>query len=483
MITISHCSSLHALSLFRVLILLGCIVNGSTVVAETAIQHHKITLIKDATLIITMDPNLGEGPLGLIKHGSITIEDDIIRRLGDSGDQVDEVIDARGMIVLPGFVDAHNHLWQTLIRGCGTDKELPGWLDECMWPVSQSLDESDTYAFVRLSTVDLINTGVTTTLDWSIASNEAMIKGNIRALEDSGLRFVFSYFDSNCTIEDCSMAKSTRDAIIELKRKSIDPNPLAGLQTASHPIPFLEPSMRNMVQLAKELSITFNVHLYEHKDSPHIQLNGMELLEKSGAFSGQLMINHAVHLSKDDISKLAKHDVRVAHNPLSNMRLASGVMRLPEIHLAGLTVGLGLDGGANDTSDMFSLMRAAVGLQRAKYMDANVFPTVPDVLRLATMGGAKALGLEKKIGSLKPGKQADIIIIDPHQINFAPDWNLVSQIVFNARPVNVSYVLVAGRLLKKEGRLLVDSNKYVEGAEAAIKRFRSRYEPAQLKSN
>ncbi|MCH8227112.1 MAG: amidohydrolase family protein [Proteobacteria bacterium] len=476
-------TSLPALSFFRVLILFGCIVNGSTVVAETALQHHKITLIKDATLIITMDPNLGEGPLGLIRHGSITIEDDIIRRLGDSGDHVDEVIDASGMIVLPGFVDAHNHLWQTLIRGCGTDKELPGWLDECMWPVSQSLDESDTYAFVRLSTVDLINTGVTTTLDWSIASNEAMIKGNIRALEDSGLRFVFAYFDSNCTIEDCSKAKSTRDAIIELKRKFIDPNPLAGLQTASHPIPFLEPSMRNMVQLAKELSITFNVHLYEHKDSPHMQLNGMELLEKSGAFSGQLMINHAVHLSKDDISKLAQHDVRVAHNPLSNMRLASGVMPLPEIHLAGLTVGLGLDGGANDTSDVFSLMRAAVGLQRAKYMEANVFPTVPDVLRLATMGGAKALGLEKIIGSLTPGKQADIIIIDPHQVNFAPDWNLVNQIVFNARPVNVSYVLVAGRLLKKEGRLLVDSKKYVEDAETAIKRFRSRYVPAQLKSN
>jgi 5-methylthioadenosine/S-adenosylhomocysteine deaminase len=310
-----------------------------------------------------------------------------------------------------------------------------------------------------------------------------MIRGNIRALEDSGLRFVFSYFDSNCTIEDCSMAKSTRDAIIELKRKSIDPNPLAGLQTASHPIPFLEPSIRNMVQLAKELSITFNVHLYEHKDSPHQPQNGMELLEKSGAFSGQLMINHAVHLSNGDIKELAKHDVRIAHNPLSNMRLASGVMRLPDIHVAGLTVGLGLDGGANDTSDMFSLMRAAVGLQRAKYMDANVFPTVPDVLRLATMGGAEALGLEEKIGSLTPGKQADIIIINPHQINFAPDWNLVNQIVFNAQPVNVSYVLVAGRLLKKEGRLLVDSNKIVEAAETAIKRFRSRYVPARLKSN
>jgi len=483
MITITHCSSLQAPTLFRVLILLGCVVIGSTVVAETPIQHHKITLIKDAALIITMDPNLGEGPLGLIKHGSITIEGDIIRRLGDSSDHVDEVIDASGMIILPGFVDIHNHLWQSLIRGCGIDKELPGWLDECMWPVSQSLDEKDTYDFVRLSTVDLINTGVTTTLDWSIAPNGAMIRGNIRALEDSGLRFVFSYFDSNCTIEDCSMATSTRDAIIELKRKSIDPNPLAGLQTASHPIPFFEPSMRNMVQLAKELSIIFNVHLYEHKDSPHKQLNGMELLEKSGAFSGRLMINHAVHLSNDDIKELAKHDVRIAHNPLSNMRLASGVMRLPEIHVAGLTVGLGLDGGANDTSDMFSLMRAAVGLQRVKHMDANVFPTVPDVLRLATMGGAEALGLEEKIGSLTPGKQADIIIIDPHQINFAPDWNLVNQIVFNAQPVNVSYVLVAGRLLKKEGRLLVDSNKFVEGAETAIKRFRSRYVPAQLKSN
>jgi 5-methylthioadenosine/S-adenosylhomocysteine deaminase len=120
------------------------------------------------------------------------------------------------------------------------------------------------------------------------------------------------------------------------------------------------------------------------------------------------------------------------HNPLSNMRLASGVIRLPELKLAGVQVGLGIDGGTNDTSDMFNNMRAAMGLQRAKLLTANTVPSVTGVLRMATVEGAKLLDMDDQIGSLTPGKKADVIILDPGAVNFAPRFEWISQIVFNA---------------------------------------------------
>lgn len=445
---------------------------ASLVAGTHAADETSSTVIKNAALIISMDAQVGTGPLGSINGGDIKIDRDRIVSVGPVATG-DTIIDATGMIVMPGFVDTHNHLWQTLIRGCGLEHDLHGWLDACQWPGGGAIDETDTYALVRLSTLDLIGSGVTTTTDWSVSSSPQMIAGNIRALEDSKLRFVYAYFDWHCNVDDCSKAEETRDSIIAFKQRHIDPNPLATLQTASHPIAPLLPSVRNMVALASELGITFNVHFMENKNDPGGDVNRVypsmsTILKQAGAFDGSLLVNHAVHLADTDIARLKQHGVRVTHNPLSNMRLASGVMRAPDMHAAGLKIGLGLDGGSNDTSDFFNLMRVAVGLQRAKHLDAGIYPTVADVLRMATLGGAEVLGLQDQVGSLTPGKQADLIIIDPHQINFAPNWNWVNQVVFNGQPRNVQYVFVAGKMLKQAGRVPGKHDEIVRAAEAAV---------------
>src|ERR671922_611141 len=144
------------------------------------------------------------------------------------------------------------------------------------------------------------------------------------------------------------------------------------------------------------------------------------------------------------------------------MRLASGIIRLPSLHQAGMKVGLGLDGGANDTSDMFNTMRVAVGLQRAVTHNPAVYPTVADALHLATLGGAEVLDMADQIGSLAPGKQADVIVLNPHTLNFAPRFDDVSQVVFNAQPGNVEWVLVDGHVLKERGNLVgVDTEAVV----------------------
>lgn len=179
-------------------------------------------------------------------------------------------------------------------------------------------------------------------------------------------------------------------------------------------------------------------------------------------------MNHAIHLTDAEIAALAEHDVRLAHCPLSNMRLASGIMRLSDLGRRGVKVGLGLDGGTNDTSDFHALMKTAIGLQRVRTTEAAVFPQVPDVLRMATLGGAEALGLSDRVGSLTPGKRADLLVIDPAALNFAPRFDWIGQIVFNGRPENIDAVFVDGRALKLGGRLVdVDTARVVREAEAA----------------
>ena len=198
-----------------------------------------------------------------------------------------------------------------------------------------------------------------------------------------------------------------------------------------------------------------------------------EALEEAGALGPDLLGAHGIHLTDAEIKILAKQDVRILHNPLSNMRLASGVIRLAELKQAGVQVGLGLDGGTNDSSDMFSNIRAAIGLQRAKLLSANTVPSVSGGLRMATVDGAKLLDMDEQIGSLTPGKKADLIILNPGAVNFAPRFEWISQIVFNGQPANVEWVFVDGRALKRREQLVgVHSEAIVEAAQEVATRIK-----------
>lgn len=425
------------------------------------------TLIRNAALILTMDPNVGDGDLGILENADILFEGDRIQAIGPnlhgSGAQV---VDASGKIVLPGFVDTHNHLWQSLIRGCATDGDLNSWLAVCVFPLfGFNFSDADAYAGVRLSTLDLISTGITTTVDWSHAFTPAFVRGNIQALSDSGLRFVFAYRGSAdpAVMDDMRLVKQTL----------IDPNPRATFQVGSHPgtAEIFLPDLIAMSNLAKELGVKLHVHLLENIAQRADQ--AFEALAQADALGPGLLGAHGIHLTDAEIDILAMHDVRILHNPLSNMRLASGVIRLPELKQAGVQVGLGIDGGTNDTTDMFNTMRVALGLQRATLLTANTVPTVIGVLRMATVDGAKLLDMDAQIGSLTPGKKADVIILDPGTVNFAPRFEWISQIVFNGQPANVEWVFVDGRALKSKGRLVgVQRETIVQAAQEVANRIK-----------
>lgn len=446
-------------------VLLGAVViaglgRGAEPAAGDGFDGGGRVVVRDASLVLTMDPKLGTGALGQLADADVLLDGNRIKAVGkdlDAGGA--KVVDGRGKIVLPGFVDVHNHLWQSLIRGCAADDNVDGWLGRCVLPLyGAPVTGQDAYAGARLSTVDLVGTGVTTVTDWSHAFNTGFADGNLRALADSKMRFVFSY--------GASADPAVQEAVRTAKKRFIDPNPLANLEIGSHPSSGNFSNLDASEKLARELGVPLNVHLLESKNDA--ATGQMDALRKADALQPGLVANHVVHPTDAELDELAAHDVRVAHNPLSNMRLASGIAPVPDMLKRHMKVGLGLDGGTNDTSDMYNVMRAAVGLQRAKYVDPAAQPTVAEVLRMATLGGAEVLGLDREIGSLTPGKKADLQIVDPQQINFAPNVAWLNQLVFNTQPSNVQWVFVDGRALKRDGRVVgVDTAQVIHDAQAA----------------
>src|SRR4030095_3627426 len=214
------------------------------------------------------------------------------------------------------------------------------------------------------------------------------------------------------------------DDMRTLKRDMIDPHPRASLQIGGvHPNIAAEVvnTLRRMSELAGEMNVKLHVHLLESEHDR--QPEPLRALDLAGALGPMMIGAHAVHVTDDEITLLANRGVRLVHCPLCNMRLASGIMRLGAIRAQSIRVGLGLDGGTNDTSDMFNTMRAAVGLQRAVTHNPAVYPTVAAALRRATLGGAEVLDMVDQIGSLAPGKQADVLVLNPQTLNFAPRFD------------------------------------------------------------
>ncbi|MEV0370387.1 amidohydrolase family protein [Streptomyces sp. NPDC050636] len=422
-------------------------------------------MLRGADLVLTMDPEVGAGELGTLEGGvDVLMRDGTIAAVG-RGLAVPpgaRVVDAGGKLVLPGFVDLHNHLWQSSIRGGCSAQDVNGWLAACNRANLPKIDAQDMYRFVHLAALDALQTGVTTVVDWVHPVPYGTTERYVRALDDAGLRFVYA------------MAQSSADRALvpRAKKELLDPLPLASLQVAVHAEMSTVKHLRLLYETARDLGVMLNSHVLEQRDDR--KDDPIRALRTVGAFGPGLLMNHAVHLTDDEIALTGEHDVRVAHCPLSNMRLASGIAPLPALHRRGVRAGLGHDGGTNDTSDMFGLMKAAVGLQRARHEDAAVHPTIPAVLRMATLGGAECVGMADRIGSLTPGKRADVIVLDPGTLNFAPRFDWTSQIVLNGQPPNVSDVFVDGHVRKSRGELVhVDTARVVREAERAAAHLRA----------
>ena len=436
------------------------------------------TLIKNGVLV-TMNPQRE------IIRGDLLIEDDRICSLGPSGpEEVDLCIDARESLVIPGLIQSHVHLCQTLFRGMADDLALLDWLQKRIWPLEASHDSESMYISALLGCAELLRGGTTAIIDMaSVHHTDAVFS----AVQQAGIR----YLGGKCLM-DCGdgVPDGLLENMDEALQESLDLRQRWEGQSGGRIRYALCPRfavscsdrlLRKTARLAQDFQIPVHTHAAENRDEVALVkrergLPNVVYLNELGLCNPRLVLAHCIHLQDNEVSILAQSGTHVAHCPSSNLKLGSGIAPVPELLEQGCNLSLGADGPpGNNNLDAFMEMRLAALIQKPGHGPQSM--PAQQVFEMATLGGARALGLEKETGSLEPGKKADIAVVSlagwhTRPLNAA---GVYSQLVYQVRAADVQAVLVDGKLLMQEGRLLhLDEDRLRPAGERSLQRVARR---------
>jgi 5-methylthioadenosine/S-adenosylhomocysteine deaminase len=358
-------------------------------------------------------------------------------------------------VLIPGLINLHTHAAMTLMRGLADDLKLMDWLSNHIWPVeSKHVSGQFVHDGALLACAEMLRGGVTCFNDMYFYPE---MTG--RAALDAGMRATLGIV----VIEfPTTYASDAQDYLRKglAMRDELKHEPLLSFCMAPHaPYTVSDKSFENILTLAEQLQIPINTHLHETRDEIRESLSKFGVrpiarLEKLGVLGASFIAVHAVHLDAPEIALLAQLGCSVAHCPSSNLKLASGISPIDKMLAAGINVGMGTDGAAsNNRLDVFCEMRLAALLAKATSDDAETVPA-HTALRMATLNAAQALGLEQTIGSIEPGKSADLCAVNLDSLDLAPCYDPASHLVYAAGREHVSDVWVAGRQLVGSGKLL-----------------------------
>jgi len=426
-------------------------------------------LIRGAT-VLTM-----EGHDSVFEDGVIAIAGDRIAAAGPAGSlpagfKADREIDGAGMVALPGFINCHTHAAMTLMRSYADDMPLMKWLSEKIWPLEEKLTPDDIYWGTMLCCLEMIKSGTTTFADMYF-----MMDRVAEAVDRSGLRACLSR-------GMIGAGPNAQLALEESERFIGDWHGGAGgrvrVMLGPH-APYTCPPdyLEKVMELADRHNVSIHIHVAETRDEIE-QLREkygktpVRHLDDLGLFDLPVLAAHCVHLDERDIEILAAKKVGVAHCPESNMKLASGIAPVARLLEAGAVVGLGTDGASsNNNLDMMEEMRSAALLQKVAAGDPLVMPSFAS-LQMATAGGARALGLAGETGMLKPGLKADLILVNFHRPHLYPRHDDYAHLVYAAQSADVDTVLIDGRVVMEERRVLtVDEEEVMANAERCARRL------------
>jgi 5-methylthioadenosine/S-adenosylhomocysteine deaminase len=410
--------------------------------------------------VVTMDAEFR-----VIEDGAVAIEGDAITGIGKRADLetkargTKKTIDARGTLVLPGMINGHAHAAMSLFRGVAEDHSLDDWLQRYIFPAeARNVTEDFVFWGTRLGVLEMLRGGVTTYADMYYFEDVVA-----RVTKEAGMRGVLG----ETILDFAAPDHKTPAAALAYTQKYIERwkgDPLITPAIAPHSIYTLSTeTLKSTAALARANGAPILMHIAEapfeselsrakHGGSP------VNYLERIGLLGADVVGAHCVWVDATDISTLLRRGVGTVHNPSSNMKLASGVMPVVDLLTAGVPVGLATDSAAsNNNQDLFQEMNVAAKLQKVTRMDPRALPA-RQVVEMATIGGARALHLDKQIGSLEVGKQADVVLIGTGATHSTPMYNVYSQLVYALNAHDVLTVVIAGKIVM-EVRVMMTMDK------------------------
>ena len=440
-------------------------------------------LIANAT-VVTMNP-----ARDVLASADIWIRDGRILKVGrglKNPGMVRRVVDASGQVVLPGLIHGHLHACQTLFRNQAEGLELLEWLRQRIWPFEAAHDERSLRVSADLSFAELIKGGSTAALDMSVVRYADAIFESAR---DCGFRLTSgkAMMDVGPSLPP-ALLETTADSLAESVRlikawHGTSDNRLRYAMAPRFVLSCSEELLREVARKARELSVRIHTHASENASEceevrRRTGKDNVEYLHWLGLTGGDVVLAHCVWLSPEELRILRDTGTIVCHCPSANLKLASGVARVPELLEQGVSVCLGADGaGCNNNLDMFAEMRLASLIQKPRTGAASMPPS--RVLEMATLGGARALGLEDEIGSIESGKRADLTVVDLSQAHATPEGELLGRLVYSARSSDVVHVIIDGRLVMQDRKLLtIDEAALVAEARAQARKVAHRMSKA-----
>lgn len=408
----------------------------------------------------------------VIKNGNIYIENEKIKKI--TSDKIDfsydKKIDGKNYLAMPGFVNAHTHVGMSLFRNFSDDVELMTWLNEKIWPLEDKLIAEDVYWASLLSHAEMIMTGTTSFADMYYFEDQT-----IKALEKSKMRAQIS---RGLTLEDKNY-KKIEENIDLFKKYENSQNGRINIAFGPHAVYTTDKNyIKEINKYAKKYKMPIHIHLSETKTEntdcmKRFNQSPTEVFEECGIFENKTIAAHGVYLSDKDLDILSKYDVSVVHNPSSNLKLSSGFLDCTRVLNKKVNLAMGTDSSASN-NNLSMIKEISLTSLVSKYNNPKNLKAY-DVLKMATINGAKALGLDDKIGTLEEGKLADIILIDLNNPNHTPQNNLISSLPYSTFDKDVSYVIINGDLVYDDKKFVyLNEEEIIKNAEESFQKLRNR---------
>jgi 5-methylthioadenosine/S-adenosylhomocysteine deaminase len=395
-----------------------------------------------------------------VEKGDILISGNIIEKTGENIDSAGaRVIDGNNTFVMPGLVNTHTHAAMNLLRSYADDMELKPWLEEKIWPAEENLRGEHVYWGSMLAFLEMIKSGTTTFADMYFFMDDVA-----KAAVEIGIRGVLARGLIQFTDPDGKNLQENIELVKKYHKK--DDGRITCLIGPHAPYTTSPEYLKKVMEAADENGVGLHIHISETKQEvediyKEHGVSPVEYLESLGLFQRHVVAAHCVHVSEKDMDILKKYNVGVCHNPGSNLKLASGIAPVPAMLEKGINVGIGTDGASsNNNLNMFEEMHLTALIHKGYNLNPLIL-NAREVLEMATIGGARVLGLENEIGSLEEGKKADIIIVDLEKPHLYPKADLISNMVYSAQASDVKTVIINGRIVMENYKLTTYDEKEI----------------------